>query len=751
MDNQPNPQGYALEDAQVRALSIRALLAFAVVIACLMLTVAAVWIIPLTYDKRNLAHSRDHIRQTLEAEGERLGQAGLEHSYWNQAVEKVIYEQDSPWADSELGAYLQQTYGIEHIRAEDREGNRRYTYAPEDTRAQPVWEQSRSRLERLGAEVLTSDPSSPEHAHTYTMIDGTLFLIVGSPFVAYQPTRLDTSELHGVLFMARTIDEATLSGWSERYNLPELAIQPATLSGASVETSEASIPVTDVGGNPVARLEWQPIHPGRTMLARATPWGVSLGIVFLVAASVLVMNLGRIVRLARSNITELDHQKQKLFKQAMFDEVSNLYNRNYLISRLEEELSRIRRTGTSSIFIFLDLDRFKMVNDTMGHSAGDDLLRQVGERLVEGVRTEDVVCRFGGDEFCLLITGLDREKTGNIRGVAEKISHQVIAKLEHPFTVDDKPVNIGASAGIVIIPEDTANIEDILRFGDLAMYKAKLVSGNKFIYYERDFLHDINYRNAVRHKLESAVPKKEFGLHYQPIHEIDSRRIVGFEALARWDSEDLGLIRPSQFIAIAEESDTIIRLGRWIIDEALRDARTLRDLAGGTCFIAINISEKQLADPQFCEYMEERMDLYGVEPDEVHLELTESYRFGRELEGLEMLRTIRSRGIHLSLDDFGTGYASLSYLQQYPLSTVKIDHDFVANVMDDVKMEGIIRAVAQMVDSLGIRIIAEGVETAEQEKALIELGCHWAQGFYYSKPKPIKALTQTLSAAYTDS
>lgn len=742
MEDKPDPQTSALEDAQVRALNTRTLLAFCVVIACLVATAAAVWIIPLAYDKRNLTHSRDHLQQGLLAEGERIGQAGLEHSYWNQAVEKVIYEQDAGWADSELGSYLQKTYGIENIRAEDRAGNHRYTYAPDDNPTQPIWEQSRSRLDRLGAKVLASAPSSPEHAHTYTMIDGTLFLIAGSPFVAYQPTRLDTSKLHGVLFIARAIDEATLSRWSERYGLPGLEIAPAAASG---EDGAASISVPGIEGNPVAWLKWQPVHPGQAMLMRAAPWGVSLAILFVVAASVLIMNLEKLVRLARINITELGHQKQKLFRQAMFDEVSNLHNRNYLISRLEEELSRIRRTGNSSIFIFLDLDGFKMVNDTMGHSAGDDLLHQVGQRLVASVRAEDVVCRFGGDEFCLLITGLETSEASSIRAIAEKISGQVISKLEHPFTVDDRPVNIGASAGIVMIPHDTANIEDILRFGDLAMYRAKLESGNRFIYYERDFLHDINYRNAVRHKLESAVPKKEFDLHYQPIHEIASRRIVGFEALARWDSEDLGLIRPGQFIAIAEESDTIIRLGRWIIDEALRDARTLRDLAGGKGFIAINISQKQLADPQLCEYLEERMDLYGLDPDDVHLELTESYRLGRESDDLEMLQTLRSRGIHLSLDDFGTGYASLSWLQKYPLSTVKIDRAFVANVMEDVKMGGIIRAVVQMAESLDIRVIAEGVETEDHERKLIELGCHWAQGFYYSKPKPIGSLQQTLT------
>lgn len=746
MEEDPNLEGHAQEDAQVRALKTRALLAFSITTLCLAVIATAVWIIPVTLDARNLENARDNLRHSLRAEGDRIGQASLEYSYWNDAVEKLIYEQDSAWGDAEVGSYLHETYGITTISAQDRNGNRQYAYTAKDSFVPPIWDRSQATLEQVRKEVIASDPSSPQHTHTYTMIDGELVLVAASPFVAYEPTRLDTSRLHGILFLLRKVDESTLSEWSERFELTGLSVAPITPGGSQTDDHGASLVVTDMAGNPVSRLEWQPVHAGRNMLARAAPWGVSLAIVWLVAATVMVMNLRKLVRLARSNLSELDLQKQKLFRQAMFDEVSNLHNRNYLISRLEEELPRIRRTGTSSIFIFLDLDGFKMVNDTMGHSVGDDLLRQVGARLVNGVRSEDVVCRFGGDEFCILITGLNPESVGNIREVAAKISHQVISELERPFDVDNKPVNIGTSAGIVVIPDDTTDIEDILRFGDLAMYRAKLVSGNHFIHYQQDFLHDINYRNAIRHKLETAMPKNEFGIDYQPIHEIGQRRIVGFEALARWDSEDLGLIRPSQFIAIAEESDTIIRLGRWIIDEALRNARSLKELAGEACFIAINVSAKQLADPDFCEYLEERMDFYGVAPDDVHLELTESYQFRQEMGGLETLREIRAKGVHLTLDDFGTGYASLSYLQQYPLSTVKIDHGFVANAISDVKMEGIIRAVVQMANSLGIRVIAEGVETEEHEQALIAFGCHWAQGFYYSEPGSLESLQRAWQA-----
>jgi len=751
MDDKPDSKGLALEDAHVRTLNLRALLALSIIAVCVLIGIAALWFIPITLDSRHQSQTKNQFGHLLEAERQAIGKLSLEYSYWNEAVEKIIYERDTTWADSALGSYLHDSYGITNIQAESPDGEARYVYAPGESREGDFWKQASSDLKDMKQAALASDPSSPEVAHTFTVVDGTLYLLGITPFVAYQPTDLDPSQIHGVLLMARAVDESTLAAWSQRYGLTGLTLDTGEGEGTDNPEGNTAIAVRDAAGTPVARLTWQPTRLGRDMLLQATPWGVSVGILFLFATTVLIMNLGKLVRFARSNITELDQQKQKLYRQAMFDDVSNLHNRNYLISRLEEELSRIRRTGNSSIFIFLDLDGFKMINDTMGHSAGDDLLRQVGSRLVAAVRSEDVVCRFGGDEFCLLITGIEDGNANNAREVAEKISRQVISELEQPFTVDDKPVNIGASAGVVVIPDDTANIEDILRFGDLAMYKAKLVSGNMFIYYDRDFLHDINYRNAIRHKLEFAVPKKEFGLHYQPIHDMQTHRIVGFEALARWESDELGQIRPSQFIAIAEESDTIVRLGRWVIDEALRDARALEQVAGGRCFISINISGKQLMDPQFCEYLDERMSLYGVCADDIYLELTAGHEVCREPQGLDMLHEIRSRGIHLSLDDFGTGYASLNYLQQYPLSSVKVDQHFIANMMDDTKVKGIIRALVEMGESLDIRIVAEGVETKAQEQLLVELGCHWAQGYYYMEPKPMKSLTQNVSTARTDS
>jgi len=737
MAGQPTSHVYALEHAQLRALNARVLAAFTAIVLCLLATGAAAWIIATELDSRDIAQSRHQLEGTLEQRGEQLGDLALEYSYWNEALEKILYEQDVAWADAGVGDFLNSSRGVTHVLAVHRDGEVTYSYSARDAGEEVPWDSARAALDRIADDVLGSNPDLPRHAHTYAMVEGMPYLIVSAPFIAYEPTSRDTSGAHGVLFLARRIDVETQSIWGERLGLTGIEVSSPVASVETADEREPWIPVTDATGQVIAQLSWEPPRHGRNMLASAVPWGVSVALVFLAAGGVLVTSVARLVRTARSNITELDQQKEKLYKQAMIDEVSNLHNRNYLISRMEEEIARIRRTKTSSIFIFLDLDGFKMVNDTMGHSAGDALLRQVGERLVASVRSEDVICRFGGDEFCILITGLQMHEEPDVHQVAEKISRQVIAELDTPFTVGEQQLEISASAGIVIIPEDSANIEDILRFGDLAMYKAKLETGSTFIYYDREFLHDVNYRNAVRHKLESAVGQKEFCLHYQPILEMDTHKVVGFEALARWDSEKLGVVRPGQFIPIAEESDTIIRLGRWVIDEALRDLRDLREAVGGSCFIAINVSEKQLEDPRFCDYLDERMDLYGVEPDQVYLELTESYRFGYQMENLNMLRRIRARGVHLSLDDFGTGYASLSYLQQYPLSTVKIDHTFVANMMDDTKMAGIIRAVIQMANSLGIRIVAEGVETEEQERALGELGCHWVQGFHYARPAPL--------------
>lgn len=736
MPNEEQSQTNIAADQQVNSLNVRALAGFVVSLVCVVIVVLAAWQIPLWLDTRASEQASDRIANYMAQEGERLGIVSLEYAYWNDAVDRVVYERNSEWADVEIGSYLNKVMGIAKLRAINRSGETVYEFSDSAMESFDLWNEVQAETEALRSDVLGGTPSDPDFSTSYVMTSEGLFLLAAAPFTAYQPTDLDTSTFHGVLYLARGIDGPVLAQWSDVLGVRNLALHPAA-GTASDGASAASLMVRGGEGEPVARLSFEPQSQGRALLGVIGPWGLSLGVVFLVASGVMLSSLRQLVRSARSNIAELDQQKARLFHQAMFDEVSNLHNRNYLISRLQEEIARIRRTNSSAVFIFLDLDGFKRVNDTMGHSAGDELLRQVGERLLASVRDEDVVCRFGGDEFCILVTGLQERDTSDVRELAESLARKVIEELERPFTVDDKPVKIGASSGLVVIPDDTADVEDILRFGDLAMYEAKREIGNAFIHYRQDFLHDINFRNAVRHKLDSAVPNKEFSLHYQPIYSVGTGKVVGYEALARWNSTELGSIPPSQFIAIAEETDTIVRLGKWVIEEALRDLKVLQSITRDGCFVAINVAERQLADAEFCEFLEARMMHYEVYPGDVHIELTESYRFGREKEEIQRLLRVNEKGVQVSLDNFGTGYASLSYLQDYPLSTVKIDRNFVANLLDDSKMEGIVGAVVHMAKTLGIRVIASGVETAEQEQALRNLGVHWVQGFHYAHPAPL--------------
>lgn len=727
------------EDQQVNRLNIRVLAAFCVSVICVVAVALAAWQLPLVIDARDAERAERQVAEHIANATDRLGAAALDHSYWNEAVEQLIYEQDASWADNQMSTYLASVHHVARVLTLDSKGDAVYEYAADEAPGSDLWSEVESEVRSLRGEILSGSPSSPEYATANVMVDGRLYLLAASPFVSYQPTSLDTDIFHGTLVVARVIDSSVLTAWASRMGLEQMRLEAPD---AATGDGGPMVPLRNAAGDAVADLHLEPARFGQSALATIAPWGASLAVIFLVASTVMLSSLRHLVRSARSNIAELDEQKARLFQQAMFDDVSKLHNRNYLISRLEEEIAHVRRANSSAVFIFLDLDGFKRINDTMGHSAGDSLLRQVGERLVASVRDEDVVCRFGGDEFCILVTGLQERDAAAVRKLAEGLSTKVIAELERPFMVDDKPVKVGGSSGIVVIPDDTTDVEDILRFGDLAMYEAKRESGNAYIHYRQDFLHDINFRNAIRHKLDLAVPKSELGLHYQPIYDMASRKVVGYEALARWHSPELGSIPPSQFIAIAEETDTIVQLGRWVIEEALRDARALQKSTRDSCFIAINVAEKQLADPDFCDFLEERMGYYNVYPGDVHIELTESYRFGREQEEIQRLLRISEKGVQVSLDNFGTGYASLSYLQDYPLSTVKIDRNFVANVLTDSKMQGIIGAVVHMAQSLGIRVIASGIETTEQEKALLDLGCYWGQGFHYAYPAELETFVK---------
>ncbi len=739
MPEATNSKVEVTEDQQVNKLNARVLAAFCVCALCVVAVVLAAWQLPRVIDDRDAERTQRHITQHMANEMERLGASALEHSYWNDAVDRVVYEQDAAWGDNQMSTYLARVYDAERILALNSRGDPVYEYAADGVDAGNLWTELEPELRALRGDLLSGSPSNPEFATSPVMVDGQLFLLAASPYITYQPTDYDTDIFHGTLFLAREVDEAVLSTWASQLGLGRLWVEAS--DGASGD-GYTMVPLRTHAGAAVAQLHFEPARLGQSVLNTIAPWGATLAVIFLVASTVMLSNLRQVVRSARSNIAQLDEQKRRLFQQAMFDDVSRLHNRNYLISRLEEEIAHVRRANSSAIFIFLDLDGFKRINDTMGHSAGDALLRQVGERLVASVRDEDVVCRFGGDEFCILVTGLQERDASALRKLAENLSQKVIAELERPFTVDDKPVKVGASSGIVVIPDDTTDVEDILRFGDLAMYEAKRESGNAFIHYRQDFLHDINFRNAIRHKLDLAVPKSELALNYQPIYDMATRKVVGYEALARWHSAELGAIPPSQFIAIAEETDTIVQLGRWVIEEALRDARALQKSTEDGCFIAINVAEKQLADPGFCDFLEDRMAHYNVYPGDVHIELTESYRFGREKAEIQRLLRISEKGVQVSLDNFGTGYASLSYLQDYPLSTVKIDRNFVANVLNDSKMQGIVGAVVHMAQSLGIRVIASGVETVDQERALLELGCHWGQGFHYAYPAELETFVK---------
>ena len=434
---------------------------------------------------------------------------------------------------------------------------------------------------------------------------------------------------------------------------------------------------------------------------------------------------------------KLERSNRELAQLANYDALTGLPNRTLFTERLEQTLSRAGRTGGSAGLLFLDLDGFKTVNDSLGHSVGDTLLRSVAKRLQGCVREADTVSRLGGDEFTLILEHLDDAQD------AARVAQKVLECLSHPFRLDEREVYIGASIGITTYPEDGDSVEALLRHADTAMYHAKAQGKNRYHF----FTAELNRRVLEQVRLESdmrcGLQRGEFCLHYQPRVDLSTGHITSVEALARWQHPERGLVSPFHFIPVAERSGLIQPLGREMLRQACRQAKAWA--AQGTPLrVAVNLSVKQLQQPTITDEVRAVLDEVGLEPRWLELEVTESAAMLDVDTTTKRLNELKQMGIYLSVDDFGTGYSSLSYLKHLPVSSLKIDKSFVQDIseetMPDSADAAIVRAVIALGQSLNFTLIAEGVETRAQQVFLEALGCHEAQGYLFSKPVPAEGI-----------
>ena len=432
-----------------------------------------------------------------------------------------------------------------------------------------------------------------------------------------------------------------------------------------------------------------------------------------------------------SDITALKQAEEQLRHMALHDVLTGLPNRRLLAENLESALARAQRHGHRLALLFLDLDRFKLVNDTLGHAAGDELLGEVARRLRAAVRQEDLIARLGGDEFTVVLEELQHPDN------AAHLARKLIEAVARPMQLCGRELTPSTSVGIAIYPDDARSAADLSKAADAAMYRAKQRGRHTFEFYTPEITAEAMERLAIENDLRRALARGELLLYFQPQVDLRSGRILGFEALLRWNHPERGLLLPDQFIPIAEECGLIHALGGWAIDAACAQARRWADAGLNPQRIAVNVSGSQLLHKHLVETVRAAMAEHRFTPGELDLELeiTESVLQSAS-RSAPVLRQLRELGVRIAIDDFGTGYSSLGVLKHMPIDTLKIDRVFIRNAPDDGDAQAIAKAMIVMAHGLGLHVVAEGVETPAQCRFLLEQGCDEVQGHLYSPPLP---------------
>jgi diguanylate cyclase (GGDEF)-like protein len=424
-----------------------------------------------------------------------------------------------------------------------------------------------------------------------------------------------------------------------------------------------------------------------------------------------------------------------------YDTLTNLPNRLLFLDRLDQELTRAHREKSMMAILAIDLDRFKQINDSFGHPVGDQLLQVVAERLTSQIRACDTVARVAGDEFCLVLTGV---KNANATGdVAQKLLDSFA---HNPVSIGDSEIFVTLSIGISIYPVDGLNTTTLLKNADAALHQAKNEGRNNFQYYTGQMNATAWQRLKLETELRRALDREEFVLYYQPKVDMDSGKMVGMEALLRWQSPERGLVAPGEFIPLLEETGLILPVGEWVLRAACKQARAWQAAGLPDIHIAVNLSTLQFKQPDFSGLVLGILQENGLDPalGSIELELTESLLMNNAAGAVETLIKLHEAGIQFSIDDFGTGYSSLSYLKRFPISSLKIDQSFVRDLSIDKEDEAIVAAIIALGRSLGLKVIAEGVETTEQLTLLRKKGCNEMQGFLFSRPVPAAEMTYLL-------
>jgi diguanylate cyclase (GGDEF)-like protein len=443
------------------------------------------------------------------------------------------------------------------------------------------------------------------------------------------------------------------------------------------------------------------------------------------------------------DITDRKRAERALAHQALHDHLTGLPNRSLLLDRLSQAVARLSRTDTRLGVLFFDLDHFKVINDSLGHEAGDRVLQAVAGRVAGVLRPTDTLARLGGDEFVVVCEAL--EGPNEAGAVADRIARA----LASPIDEGDEELIVGASVGVVVTGDDAADPSALIRDADAAMYRAKDQGRGRAELFDEGMRVRVVGRLRQERALRQALQREELALHYQPVLSLPDERITGVEALVRWEHPERGLLLPAEFVPLAEETGQILELGDWVLAEACRQAEVWCGALGPDrrLEVAVNLSTKQLSQPNLAKRVAALLERHRLPPAQFSLclEITESLMLEDPMVTGGLLGDLARLGVRLAIDDFGTGYSSLAYLRRFPVHTLKVDRSFVSGLGVDADSRAVVAAIIELAHALGLEVVAEGVEEQVQLDALVDLGCDRAQGFLFARPAPAETLAELLS------
>jgi diguanylate cyclase (GGDEF)-like protein len=714
-----------------------------VVVAALVLLAAILGLLEWSgREVDRIARTRDGaIVSVVVAQGiERIGHAQESATLWDEAVSHVrAASPNLAWLHTNMGVWLHDYAGANEVYIVDARG--RPFYAMREGRqvlpetyiaVEHVTEPMIARLRRMhGVPARRGDGLamlSPGQADL-AILRGRPAIVSIKPILSNSGSLPQAPGSEAIHVAVEYLDDGFFARIGRQYGLANAHYAIAPEAGRGLR----SVALRDRAGGTVGYLVWTPFAPGSQVTAALGP---ALALVLLLSVAVIYVLASRLARRTH----DLEESRQHAQHRAMHDELTGLGNRAMFEARLDEALSRSRRHKSLLALLYIDLDRFKQVNDTLGHPAGDTLIRQVARRLVAEVRGYDIVARVGGDEFAIII-GEPED-----RFAVERICARIVAELERPFDLAGSQAFIGASIGVAVAPAHGLDRTELTRKADIALYKAKTDGRSRYLFFTPDMDVDVRSREETYRELRLALTDcdRQLEVHYQPIYSIGKRgvepgRMVGVEALLRWHHPEHGLVGPAEFIRSAEETGLIEVLGDWVLRRAIDDARAWPSLR-----VAVNVSPIQLRSRKFVDTVRQVLAEGGVAPERLEVELTETALMAASGDVARCLAELRRLGVACALDDFGTGYSSLSHIRDFAVDRVKIDRSFV-NAVDTVAGAALVEAIVGLARANGLRLTAEGVEEPEQYTFLRRVGCHEVQGYLFSRPVPAERITAMLA------